>query len=210
MIEGWTGSDSGKRDKWRLRRLKKIKTFNLIIIFIILAVLAAILLRLNNINMADLRRAVYEADKTGEITKVEQAATNLRNYVSAHMNTDTGLISLQTIYNDAVAEAVRKANVNIDNEIYKRADRECRSVIWQKGYSAYVQCVAKAVGSTKFNEPKLPDPALFYLSFSAPLLSADLAGVTTILVFIIFIFLAIRVITEVTLNIVVKIKKNHP
>ena len=208
MIDGWTRSDTVKRDKWRLRRLKKVKTLTLAIIFVILAVLTAVFLRLNNTNMADLRRVVYEADKTGQITKVEQTATSLRNYVSSHMNTDTGLISLQTIYNNAVAESIKSANSDIDSEAYARADQNCRNVIWQSGYNAYVQCVANAIGGTNFVQPKLPDPALFYLSFSAPLLSADLAGVFTVLTIISFIILMIRVLTGMTFGIVVKIKKN--
>ena len=160
--------------------------------------------------MADLRREIYVADKTGQVSEVKKAASRLQEYVSSHMNTDTGLISLQTLYNNAVAEAVKEANTDIDSEAYKRADQNCRGVAWQQGYTAYVQCVADSIGGTVLNKPKLPDPSLFYLSFSSPLLSADLAGVTTVATFLLFVVFIIRVITEVTLRIVVKIKKRNP
>ena len=210
MIDGWVRKETKSRDKWLLRRVKKIKIRTIIILFLIFAILSLIFLRVNNMNMAGLRMEVYAADKTGQIAKVEQAALNLRNYVSNHMNTDTGLISLQTMYNNAVAEATKRANSKIDSAIYTKADKKCRSLIYQKGYSAYVQCVANAIGSTKFVEPTLPDPALFYLSFSSPLLTADLAGVVTVIAVLLFIIIAVRAITEVILRIVVKIKKAHP
>jgi len=209
MIDGWVRTDTVKRDKWRLRRLRKIKFRTILLVFLIFAILSLILLRVNNMNMADLRRDVYTADKTGQMTEVKRAASILQNYVSSHMNTDTGLISLQTMYNNAVAEAVKAANTDIDSSVYMQADQNCRNIAWQQGYSAYVQCVANAIGGTTLNKPKLPDPSLFYLSFSAPLLSADLAGVTVVITILLFIMLLIRASTEVILAVVVRIKKRN-
>ena len=212
MIAGWIPTDSAKRNKWLLRRLKKVKIWQLLVLGVIFAVLAMVFLRLSNLNMANLRQAVYTADRAADTVKLDQAVTNLQRYVRAHMNTDTGRISLQTKYDNAVRAAFADANQhinNINNDAYNAAIDGCKPQINTGGYPAFAACVADAVGvdGSKFSEPVLPPAALFQISFAAPKLSFDLAGVTLIICFLIFLVAIIRIITEVILRIVVKKSK---
>ena len=52
-----------------------------------LAVASAFFLRQNNLNMVKLRDELAQADKSGKVEVVNQAARKLQRYVAGHMNT---------------------------------------------------------------------------------------------------------------------------
>jgi len=149
--------------------------------------------------MVELRDQVLVADTSGDSRAIEQAATKLRDFVRQHMNTDTGQIALQSSYNRAVQAAFRQANNDIDSSKYQIATEQCKSVLAVSGYQGYAACVADVVGANgaNFKTPELPNPALFYLSFAAPILSFDVAGVFVILTFVVFFAIFIKLLTEV-------------
>lgn len=164
---------------WRkLRRLfKKVKLWQVFLLFVLTLVLAVLALRNNNLEMVKLRDTVIAADKAGNSEELEEAALRLQNYVAKHMNTDTGQIALQNTYDQAVEEAFKNANQLDGSQSYDIATEKCKALA-VNGYQAYAQCVADEVGvsSSDFTKPELPNPGMFYLSFSAPIISFDLAG----------------------------------
>lgn len=173
----------------------------MVVILVLLTVLSAILLRINNLNMVEYRDAVIAADETLDRKKVEDSAESLKLFVAAHMNTDTGQIPLQNLYNQAVGEAFSKVN-DVDSTIYAQATEECKSVLAQRGYSGYSACVADNVGTSEsnFNQPDLPNPALYYLSFASPAWSFDPAGVTVAATIVVFSAIVLKSLTEVVLG----------
>lgn len=160
--------------------------------------------------MVKYRDEVLSADETLDRKKVEESAEKLRLYVSKHMNTDTGLIPLQNLYNEAVSEAFSKEN-DVNSDIYKQATENCKSVLSQKGYAGYSACVADAVGTSEsnFNQPDLPNPALYYLSYASPKWSFDIAGVVTLLAIVVFFAMIIKLLTEGVLALILNYREKH-
>jgi hypothetical protein len=185
------------RLKWLWRRVRKVKVWQLLAALAVLLITAVIGLRANNQTMVDLRQALIEADKTGQAAEIQESAAKLRDYVSGHMNTDTGPVPLQNSYNIAVETAFRAANDQVTSAGYEAATEACKAQIASAGYQGYANCVANAVGlsDSDFATPELPNPALFYISYASPLLSADLAGVATTLAFVVFFAIVLRFIS---------------
>lgn len=192
---------SGKSLAYHRRLLKRIKTWHMVALCVVLAILSLILLRVNNLNMIEYRDAVVVADESLDVDKVESAAESLKLFVAAHMNTDTGRIPLQNLYNQAVSEAFGQVN-DVDSTIYAQATEDCKSVLAQRGYSGYSACVADSVGTNEsnFNQPELPNPALYYLSFASPMWSFDPAGVTVAATIVVFSAIILKLLTEVALG----------
>ena len=195
-MNGWKN-----RLKFIGRKASKIKTWQLVITLIILVILSVVFLRTNNVRMIELRDEVIAADASGDGEVLQAAATRLQNHVSRHMNTDTGQIALQTSYNTAVRRAFAEANNDIDASGYAVAAEQCKTVLYASGYQSYAACVANAVGisESKFKTPELPNPAMFYLSYAAPVISFDLAGVAMVLATVVFFVIILKLLTEVTL-----------
>lgn len=201
---------SGKKLAYIERRLKKIKTWHMILVFVVLAILSVVLLRANNLNMIKYRDAVILADETLDKAEVEKTAEALREFVSKHMNTDTGLIPLQNLYNQAVSEAFSKENA-VNSDIYTEATESCKSVLSQKGYAGYSTCVADMIGvsESNFNQPDLPNPALYHLSYASPKWSADLAGVVVLVTTVVFFAIFLKLLTEGVLALVLNYREKH-
>ena len=199
-MNGWK-----KQVEYIRRWLKRIKTWHLVILFICLAVLSAVTLRFNSLNMMEYRQAVIDADKTLDQAEVAKSAQALKDFVSAHMNTDTGQVPLQNLYNKAVQEAFAQVN-DVSSDGYQAATEACKSVLSQRGFAGYTACVADAVGTSdsNFNQPDLPSPSLYYLSFAAPLWSFDSAGVSVALTFVVFFTILLKFLTEVVLAFLVR------
>lgn len=81
-----------RRDQLRNRAkaLKKVKVWQLAILLLISLLVAATMLRLNSLNMRDLRKDVITADEKGDAAEIEKAVNGLGKYVTTHMNTELG------------------------------------------------------------------------------------------------------------------------
>lgn len=169
-----------------------------------LSILSAILLRINNLNMIEYRNAVISADELLDMEKIEASTESLKLFVSAHMNTDTGQVPLQNLYNHAVGEAFNNVN-DVDSSAYAEATEACKTVLAQRGYSGYSACVADIVGTSEsnFNQPDLPNPALYYISFASPVWSFDPAGVVVLATIVVFSAIIIKLVTEAILGLMV-------
>lgn len=184
------------------RKLKAIKLWQLVLLMAVLLLLTILALRANNINMVELRNQLLAADKSLDLAEVETAAERLRQYSQQHMNADTGQVALQNLYNQKVEQAFAAVNNDIDASGYSAATENCKSTLSQTGYQGYADCVAQAVGLSEsaFKTPQLPNPALYYLNYSSPPLSFDLAGLLSTLTFVVFLAIFFKLLTEVVLS----------
>jgi hypothetical protein len=201
-------SDKIRFDRRVLRALKRIKTWQLLVILLLFIMLAAIFLRLNNLSMVERRDALIEADKTGDVTNVQDAAKNLQNYVAHHMNTSTGRVALQTLYDEdfnKIVEANRQPEV--ENGDYQNAAVKCRQ-IYSRGGPNWAKCVADAVGVSEVDitTESLPSPDAYYVSYVPARWSFDPAGLSVLACFLLIIIIIVRLIFVLVLKIILKFK----
>jgi len=166
--------------------------------FLIAAILAGSLsvygLRSNNLQMIQLRNAVFAADKSGG--DVETALKNLREFVYAHMNTslDSGSsvkppIQLKYRYDRLVA--AEKARVDAANaQVYTDAQNYCQA-LYPASFSGgpRVPCITAYVTSHGTQAQPIPE-SLYKFDFVSPSWSPVLAGwslVATALLLLLFI-----------------------
>lgn len=164
------------------RQVQRVKTWQLLLVLMLSGFVAASFLRLNNVGMAERRKAVLAADSEGLGGDVSDRMLDLQHYVASHMNTSTGQFYLEDLYNrdrqDAIEEAVNDSNPN--GNINALAEAVCApkfSVYTQ----AYLQCFIDELNKYPAapdvdTEVDLPNPALYRHSFAAPLWSPDFAG----------------------------------
>ncbi|MCL1876738.1 hypothetical protein FWF74_01770 [Candidatus Saccharibacteria bacterium] len=198
-----------RRDRRLLKILREIKDWQLLVILLILAMLTAIFLRLNNIGMVELRAELIKIDKTGNIAQVKTAAVKLQNYVTKHMNTDTGRVALQTLYNNAAQAAINAARPkDVDTTLYQRVTEECIPQRYSGGTRAWAQCVANRIGTTLVEEQNVEavSPDAYYVDFASPVFSFDLAGIMVLICCLLVFIVIFRLILVVILRIILKIK----
>lgn len=215
-MKGWRRNyedNPGRGDKVRfdrrvLRSLKHIKTWQLALILLLFIMLSAIFLRLNNLNMMEKREALEQADESGDIVKVEEAARQLQNYVAHHMNTSTGRVPLQTLY-DRDFNKITEANKvpEVENGDYQAAMVRCRQS-YPRGGQNWAKCVANSVGVSEVNittEP-LPSPDAYYVSYLPARISFDLAGFSVLGCLLLILVIILRLIFILILKIILKFK----
>lgn len=195
--------------------LKHIKTWQLVVILMIGIVLSASFLRLNSLEMMQLRDAVEKADKKGDNALIQKRLAELQHHVSAHMNTSLGNgVYLENEYNRDREAALSAAadSTNPNAEVYKQASVECRAR-WQGSVSSfrndYVTCVqerVKALGVTEYPNAgmKLPKAEWYHYNFASPLWSFDLAGLSVLLCVIVASVIVLRLISLVVLRLLLK------
>ena len=201
-------SDKIRFDRRILRFLKHIKTWQLLAILLLFIMLAAIFLRLNNLGMMDRRDALIEADKTGDITQVQEAARNLQNYVAHHMNTATGKVALQTLYEQAYNKVIEANKTpEVENGDYQGAMVKCRQM-YPRGGQNWAKCVADTVGVSEWTVPDepFPSPDAYYVSYVPARLSFDLTGISVLICGILIITIILRLIFLIILKIILKFK----
>lgn len=175
------------------RRDPKLAVLALCMIgLVILIPLIALALRTNNLRMLQLRDAVVAADRTGHVEAVQPAARRLHSYVLQHMNTTTGRIALQTIYDDAVKQAMDQTFITIDRSAYHKAELNCKDQLTAGGYPALASCVARQVGQSGSDRiPLKVESSLYYVDYLAPRFSFDTAGWLIVVATIITVVMAL-------------------
>lgn len=179
-----------------------------LVTLIILVPLIAVALRSNNLRMVQLRDDVVQADKTGHIEAVQAAARRLHRYTLTHMNTTTGKIALQTVYNNAVQQAMEQTFVTIDKDAYHRAERACGDKLAAGGYPALASCVSQQVGQHNLERAPLKvDPSLYYVDYLAPRFSFDLAGWLMVLATLTVVVIAIDLVWYAVAAVITVVKR---
>ena len=179
-----------KRDWYHIwQRLRPVKPWYLLIAACVFGGIAVVALRANNLQMAELRSAVYAADKNGG--DVQSALQALQLYVTTHMNTDLSggpnapypPIQLQYTYDRAVQAAGTAASA-ANAKIYTDAQHYCE-LQDPTDFSGHnrVPCVQQYVQSHGVNLPSIPD-GLYKFDFVSPVWSPDFAGWSIVLAII--------------------------
>lgn len=167
---------------WRTFRLVKARYF--LAAALIFALLAVVGLRANNQHMAELRDAVYTADKDNG--DVQTALNSLQAYVTAHMNTSLSTggtavyppIQLQYTYQRLVQQQ-SAAQLSANGDLYTQAQAYCQSLN-STDFSGRnrVPCIEQYVQDhgVKLSTTSAISPSLYQFDFVAPKWSPDLAG----------------------------------
>jgi hypothetical protein len=182
---------------------------------VILLVATAYALRLNNLGMLERRAAVIAADESGDEATLVKATTELQQYVGSHMNTYMGQtgIALQHSYDRAVEKAVKdsvtKQQLDIPPEVYAQYDAQCQSQL-AAGEWHYVNCISSHIDYTgknfDFSNPKLPTKELYYVNFTPPRVSLDLAGIMVMICLLLLVVIVFRVLFNLLLKLAIKLK----
>lgn len=196
--------------KRSIKQLQRIKTWQLLVLLLLIGFVAATFLRLNNIGMAERREAVMVADKAGDSLTMQNRLYDLQRYTAAHMNTETGPFYLEGQYRRDAQKVVDAAKENGGSGININAAAEAtckpRFTVWSP---AYVQCFADELAKyppspDPVQNVSLPSPDLYRYSFSAPLWSPDFAGWTVAICGLIILVIITRLVTLVTLQMLLK------
>lgn len=136
-------------------------------------------LRDNNLRMAELRSAVYEADKNNG--DVQGTLTELQRFVTSHMNTDLSGGSNNAVYPPIqlkyTYERLQEAESKKSNEpVYREAQAHCERLN-PNDFSGRnrVPCIQEYVQNHGVQQKVIPD-ALYKYDFVSPSWSPDLAG----------------------------------
>lgn len=162
-------------------KLRPIKPWYFLLVACVFASIGVMALRSNNLQMANLRAAVYAADKNNG--NVQRALQDLQVYVTSHMNTDLSAgpnapyppIQLQYTYDRAVTKAGDEATA-ANRKIYTDAQKYCEKLdpVDFSGHNR-VPCVQQYIQNHGATPPIIPD-SLYKFSFLSPSWSPDLAG----------------------------------
>ena len=200
------------RDYYRLavKAVKSIKTWQLVVLLLFGTIASTLLLRVNNLNMMDLRKAVVDADQKGDQKILQDSVNELGRYVAGHMNTDLGEFYLTGSYERARELAMQEAQGEADpnSQLYQQASVQCQTERFSVA-GGYVQCVLNKVSelggpSALESELKLPRYEVYKLSFASPFWSPDLAGFAVALTALILLWIIARIIGVISLNLFLK------
>ena len=163
-------------------KVRPVRPWYFLVVALISGGLAIVALRGNNLEMVQLRNAVYAADKNN--TGVQVALQRLQMYVTSHMNTDLSTgpnspyppVQLVYTYDRAVQAAGQQATAS-NAQIYTDAQHHCEQQDSKDFYGAYrVPCVQQYIHNHGVaNIPTVPD-SLYKFDFASPIWSSDLAG----------------------------------
>jgi hypothetical protein len=214
--EAWEQDRKERRTlkKW-LKRAGLYGSWILTMVLMSLLVVTAYALRENNLGMLERRAAVIAADESGDTGALLVATAELQKYVGAHMNTYMGElgIALQHSYDrdvaKAVADSVTGQKLDIPQEVYNQYAAACSPQL-AAGEWHYVNCISSHIDYTgknfDFSSPKLPAKELYYVNFTPPRISTDLAGIMVMVCLLLLLIIVLRVGFNLFLKITIKLK----
>jgi hypothetical protein len=186
-------------------RLKRIKVWYMVAALIISLGVSVVALRQNNLGMARLRNAVYQADERAG--NVEVALQQLRSYVYSHMNTNLASgdnavyppVQLKYTY-QRLKQAQNSQAQQANAQVYTDAQNHCER-LYPGSFSGgpRVPCIESYVASHGVKVQKVPD-ALYKFAFVSPSWSPDLAGFGLLVSLLLALALLIRVGLDIVLR----------
>ncbi len=175
-----------------LTKIFRFSTWKALLVLILLCFVAATLLRMDHIQMAQLKDAVMEADKGDDDQKIADALMDLQNYTRTHIIFNfieengtqrvifgTGAFYLENQYNRKANEALRAAQEKIDQEganmneynVHKKVAEICDAEAIKHGWRYpninYINCFTSELA-------KYPEADQLQIAASAKLPSTDL------------------------------------
>ena len=190
----------GKRKKLSLR------TWQLFLIFILLCFASATLLRLDHIQMTNLRSAVLQADESGDAEALATSLNALKDFTTHHivinivdanglkkLEFGTGVFYLEQSYlrdAGAILEAASEQEIDDSNpngNIYALASAACRPLAIKNGWSwnhpDHIACYQAELAKYPAEEiasatltVKLPSTELYRREFISPLWAPTASG----------------------------------
>jgi hypothetical protein len=166
------------------RYLQTVHPWYFLILAIMLGALCLQQLRSNNEKMAELRTAVFVADK--ENGNVEQALFDLRSYVYRHMNTSltSGANAvyppIQLKYTYEREQAKQQAQLGQNNSnIYHEAQLACEAQSAGQNGSEAIRCIEQYAATKGVRLAPIPD-GLYKFDFTSAKWSPDVAGLSMV------------------------------
>ncbi|NCU30408.1 hypothetical protein EOL73_01365 [Candidatus Saccharibacteria bacterium] len=199
----------------RLQQINRVKTWQLLVVLLMSVIVSATFLRLNSLNMMELRHAVVQADETESQEILKAALIDLQEYVSGHMNTSLGngfYLAKSYERDKLAAQQIAPSGINPNSAEYQAAELECRSQ-WRYNLESfredYVKCVQDRVSALSAQadpsaSTKLPNPDLYRVNFASPLWSPDPAGFSVLFSVIIVVLIIMRTTGVIALRILLK------
>lgn len=231
------GGKRVQQTKARLKKIKPIRTWQLFLIFILLLFVSATLLRLDHIEMTNLRAAVLQADKDDNEIALAEGLNSLRDYTVSHIIVNivddnglkklefgTGVFYLEQSYLRAAAAALKEASEaeiddsNPNGNIYGAVSAICRQLALDNGWSwdtpAYIECwqteLAKYPASALEDgvvSAKIPSTELYRREYVSPVWTPSLAGFVILITAVIGVVIFIRFLIWICLEIALSLMK---
>lgn len=164
-------------------------------------------LRANNLRMTELREAVISADKSG--TNVYEALSELREYVSLHMNatppdsagTKYSISLAETYARDKKAEENRVSNARV--ALANEATSYCESTVRNVQLSVRAECVSQYIAQRPIAEKQIIAD-LYRYDFASPRWTPDLAGWLIVVSFFLGLTLLVQVVSAVFVRLIIR------
>lgn len=181
----------------KIKKQKIIDGISLIVhllAVLIIGLFAAGALRQNNLKMLKLREEVFTADKSG--VGVEEALKNLRDHVSAHMNTklpklgSEKAIQLKYTFERRISEETTRFQEETA-AVSSAAKYSCKS---SRNELSKVECEQAYIKTHPVSPISEVYPEQYSIEFVSPLFSFDLAGWLIIATFIMGLVLVARIV----------------
>lgn len=225
----------GKKTK-RIRDLLKkafssVRTWQLVVILIPLTFFTATLLRFSHLKMVELRDVVLVADLVGEEEEIQEALTELREYVYSHtvinivesngvqqVTFGTGVFYLEQQYLRAANAAIEEASnqmvddSNPNGNIYAAVAAICQPQAiangWQWSSQGYLDCWTSELA--KYPETditdntltaNIPSTALYRHDYASPIFSWTPAGFAIVACIILFLVILVRFVVWCALKV---------
>lgn len=219
----------------KLRQLlgsfKAVRVWQLVLILIPLLFLTATLLRFDHLRMVELRSAVIAADRSGDQAELENAITNLHNFVFSHVvinitevngapvvSFGTGPFYLEQQYRRAADAAIVEAesiivdDSNPNGNIYAAVSAICQPLAIANGWAwsspGHIDCwtseLAKYPASDNLENvltAAVPPTELYRIEYVSPLFSWTPTSFAILACIIITIIIIIRVLIWIVLKI---------
>jgi len=225
------GKKSNRIKQFLAKTFKSVHTWQLFCVFIPLVFFTATLMRFDHLRMVELRKAVLEADQSGNQEDIAQSLSELKQFVDSHtvinivedngrsvVTFGTGPFYLENQYirdATAVLEAASKAEVDDSNpngNIYAAVSAICQPQAiangWEWNSPQYLDCwtseLAKYPESEISNNQytaEIPSTELYRRSYASPIFSWTPTGVAIIACIILAVIIIVRLVIWAALKI---------
>ncbi len=213
------------------RKKLSLKTWQLFLVFVLLCFVSATLLRLDHIEMVDLRSEVLKADESGDSERLAASLNNLKNFttknVIVNIVDDNGLKKLefgtgvfyleQSYLRDAGAILEKASEAEIDDSnpngnVYALASAACRPLAIRNGWSwnhpDHIACYQEELAKYPAEDVasatvtvKLPSTELYRREFASPVWAPTASGFVLLATILLGVVIFIRLLIWLILEI---------
>lgn len=225
------GKKSNRIKQFLAKTFKSVQTWQLFCVFIPLVFFTATLMRFDHLRMVDLRKAVLEADQSGNQEDLARTLSELKQFVDSHtvinivedngrsvVTFGTGPFYLENQYirdATAVLESASQAEVDDSNpngNIYAAVAAICQPQAiangWEWNSPQYLDCWTSELAKYPESDirdnqytAEIPSTELYRRSYASPIFSWTPAGAAIVACIILAVVIIIRLIIWAALKI---------